>query len=357
MNDENKPEFELSSGKDADSRKESTESSRRSHGRVLAENMSEGGYHPVIIFGTSHSGKSSLLGSLLKCFQVEGSHGVGISFGESLLPEGTSHGKDAVQLAESLFYRSQQEYIDGQGHEATRIQFPFFVPVILRPNNRPPVKFALMESNGESYQPDRGSGRFFQQLKQEVEAVLTHYEKGISFIYLAPYTQSRSQGDAMTMDQDRAQINDAGLALVGVMDAYEKLRKDKHDDMHMMLVTKWDASKSNESDLADVLGAPDPGEIEAFAISKYRQAFAAFKGLSLRGDQRSLMQYCSGLFNGREIRKPPDELVPTLDRYPLVLWNWLYANASDGGVLVPQKQPPKENVLQMMLRWIKKILQ
>lgn len=329
----------------------------RDHGRVLAQNMSESGYHPVIIFGTSYSGKSSLLGSLLACFQIDATHEIGISLGESLMPVDSPDGEQANRYAEALYYRSMQEYIGGQGHQATMADFPFFVPVIIRPKNRAPIKFALMESRGEWYKPDPNSDRFFKQLKKEVEAILVHYEKGISFIYLAPYTQSFNRGEAMAMDRERAELKDADLALVGVFDAYERKRKDKENDSHMLLVTKWDESKPREATLIDVLDSPDLGAVEAFIGERYPQGFAAFKGLSLNGKQRSVMQYCAGLFEGREIRKPPAELIPVLLRYPHTIWNWLHANTGHMGDLVPKRQTPKEGFVQRILRWISELLQ
>lgn len=329
----------------------------RDHGRILAHNMSESGYHPVIIFGTSSSGKSSLLGSLLACFQIDATHEIGISLGESLMPHDSPDGERANQYASALYYRSVQEYIGGQGGQATKTGFPFFVPVVIRPKNRDPIKFALMESDGEWYKPKPDSDRYFQQLKKEIESILVHYEKGISFIYLAPYTQAISRGNSVAMDKERAELKDADLALVGVFDAYQRKRKDKQDDAHMLLVTKWDESKLDEATLIDVLDSPDPGTVEAFVNEKYSQGFAAFKGLSLGGDQRSLMQYCAGLFEGREIRKPPGDLIPILLRYPHTIWNWLYANNGGSGVLVPKKQIPRESFAQKLIRWANKLLQ
>jgi hypothetical protein len=144
----------------------------RDHGRILAQNMSESGYHPVIIFGTSSSGKSSLLGSLLASFQIDATHEIGISLGDSLMPHDSPDGERANQYASALYYRSVQEYIGGKGHQATKVDIPFFVPVIIRPKDRNPIKFALMESNGEWYKPKPSTEQYFQQLRKEVESIL-----------------------------------------------------------------------------------------------------------------------------------------------------------------------------------------
>lgn len=43
------------------------------------------------------------------------------------------------------------------------------------------------------------------------------------------------------------------------------------------------------------------------------------------------MQYSSGLISGRSILAPTGDVREQVYRYPRVLWNWLYENATRGG--------------------------
>jgi hypothetical protein len=325
-------------------------------GKEIAENMDELGYHPVVIFGSSFSGKSSLLGSLLAYFQVDTSKEVGISLGEPLVPSYSSHGKQAMAFAEAFYYRSVQEFIGGQAHAATKITFPFFIPIIIRPKGKDEMKFAFMESVGEWYKPQKNSDRFFQALKFEVDGILRHYQKSISFIHIAPFTQSNIRDGEISQDHERSEINDASLAIVGALDSYNKIRTFKSYDNHMFLVTKWDAYTDQGLELIDVLANPDLNKVEEFATEKYTQGLAAFKGLPLSSSQKSIMQYCSGMISGRAIIKPSKELTPILYRYPQTMWNWLYKNASGGAVLLPKPPPIKETFFQIIMKWINKIV-
>ncbi|CAN4276807.1 hypothetical protein MCEMSEM29_01932 [Methylophilaceae bacterium] len=331
-------------------------------GQKLAEEMEAQGYHPVIIFGSANSGKSTLLGSLFSYFQIDPTKGVGIYLGEPLLPVSTPQGRDAKDLAESFFYQSIQEFLDGNGHARTRARNPFFIPIIIRPQDLPEIRFAFMESNGEWYAPKKDTGKYFPELKEEINSILQHYQKGASFIHLAPFTQI----DAWTTnneehDVDKEQINNASLALVGAFNSYERLRVFKNDDSHMFLITKWDATGKDE--LSERLEFVAVEDVEAVAANIYTKGFAAFNNLKLDIWQKSLMQYSSGIMSGRSIIRASPELKPILHRYPQTMWNWLYGNATRNNqeigkaiVLLPKPIPPKKNFIDFLNEIVHKIL-
>lgn len=325
-------------------------------GVQIAAQLDEAGYHPVVILGTSNSGKSSLLGSLLAYFRQDAELEIGIYFGDPVLSPTTGYGEYVRKSAEEFFYRSIQEFMDGGGHQPTQARHPFFIPVIIRPKGRPEMRFAFLESNGEWYQPERNKGPFFRQLKSEVEGVLRHYQKGISVIYVAPLTQLNVRDGKTSSKVDATEVAEAGLALVGAMNAYESLRTAKGLDSHLLLVTKWDAYKKDGLDLKEVL-TNTRSDVELFVNDKYSQTFAAFKGLSLAPTQRTLMQYCAALMSGRSIVRASDELRPVLYRYRRKLWNWLYKNASGYAVeLIHEPPPPRMTLLERLHAMIGAIL-
>ncbi|MCX7086020.1 MAG: hypothetical protein NTY69_10845 [Methylococcales bacterium] len=335
-------------------------------GQQIAEQMAAQGYHPVVIFGSSNSGKSSLLGSLLSYFQIDIKQSIGIYLGEPLISINTPHGKWAYSEAESFFYKSVQEFLDGTAHAATKSRHPFFIPIIIKPANLPEMKFAFMESNGEWYKPLKDTGKYFPELKEEINSILKHYQDGISFIYVAPYTQVNAwSSNQIDIDRNNEEINDANLALVGVLNSYDQMRIFKTDDSHMFLITKWDASKdaSKHDSLPEHLQSVDVETVEDVASSLYTKGFSAFNNLKVSPANKNIMQYCSGVISGSSIIKASPELKPIINRYPQTMWNWLYGNATRSHheinthlVLIPKPKPPKKTFLDKINQFFTKIL-
>lgn len=334
-------------------------------GRVIAEQLEANGYHPVVIFGSSNAGKSSLLGSLFSYFQEDATRGIGIYLGAPFLPEETPYGRWAAREAETFFFKGVQEFLSGVAHAATRSEYPFFIPIRIAPKDKPELKFAFMESNGEWYKPKKDTGRYFSELKSEINTLLMHYQRGISFVYIAPYTQV----DAWTTTPDdqttnREEITDADLALVGAMNAYEKMRTFKKNDAHILLMTKWDACKrwEGERDLVQLLSDIDSAELEETLRIAYLRGFTAYHNLGVPNSQKKILQYCSGIMQGRNIVKANAEVKQILERYPQTMWNWLYANATACSPeigspleLLPRHTPPRKGLVDYLysaLEWL-----
>jgi hypothetical protein len=302
-------------------------------GRQLAEQMDERGYHPVVIFGSSASGKSSLLTSLLAYLQVDDGAKIQLRLGEPFALDDDAYGQWAHDEATGFFYRSVEEFIGGVAHAATLSPNPFFIPVVIKPHgNLPEMKFAFLESRGDWYNPEEESNEFFQRLREEISSVLVNYQKGISFLHIAPYTQVMTWDESAASQQSRdiALRQKADLALVGALNSYKAVRVVKHRDAHLFLVTKWDAYAAPGGSTGS-FSSPSVEEVTAVARERYPRAYAAFLNLSLEeqaGWQKQLMQYCSGVISGRSVSRPSNELRGQIFRYPRVLWSWLYANAT-----------------------------
>ena len=332
-------------------------------GRIIAEEMDTQEYHPVIIFGSSNSGKSTFLASLFSYFQVSMANGIGIYLGDSLIPLNTSHGKAAFADAERFFHQQQQTFLDGEAHLQTKALRPFFIPVKVKPPKLPEMKFAFMESSGEWYQVDETTGKYFPELKEEINAILKFYQKGISFIHIAPFTQLNQSASDETLDtlDDKKLLNAANLALVGAFNSYEQLRVYREDDDHVFLVTKWDIATKNNP--IDGLSNIDEDQLVGFAENIYRKGYAALQNLHIHKDQRAILPYCAGIMHGRTIIKPNDVLRPIIDVFPKKLWNRLYGNATkcnlDIGnklILIEAPIPPKKTMFDLMGNLINKIL-
>lgn len=324
-------------------------------GRQLAAQMEEQGYHPVVLFGSAASGKSSLLASLLAYLQVDTSAKVQIQLGDQLILDDDAYGSEAHKEASTFFYRSVEEFIGGKAHASTQAKYPFFIPVVLKPHgNLPEMKFAFLESRGEWYQPKMDTNEVFQRLKEEVSGVLLNFSKGISFLHVAPYTQVNTwDEDAVSQQGKDLQLRkEADLALVGALNAYKIVRPLKHEDAHLFLISKWDAYAPPGSPTGS-FSAPSVEEVQGVALERYSRGYTAFCSLHL-GDQdlwqKQIMQYSSGLISGRSILAPTGDVREQVYRYPRVLWNWLYENATRGGgharKLFPNPPPPKPTLAE-----------
>jgi hypothetical protein len=294
-------------------------------GYHVAAGLTAAGYHPIVLFGTAGSGKTSLLLSLLALLRDEPDLLCGLDLGEPILSVDTPYGRFLREQAEGFYGRKTQDFIEGRAAAKTAIEAPFFIPVVIRPENKPQIRLAFMESNGEWYRPDRESDRLFRPLRRQIEEFLSAYQDPVTFIHLVPYTQQElysTGGDQHTDDQE---IREACLAIVGALKAYKEVRTNKINDRHLMLVSKWDAHDRENVDRVGVLD-DTTGELEAFLNDRYRQAFAEYRNLGLAPYQRQVEAYCAGQIRGQAVIKPRrgEDLHDALIQYPKKLWRWLY---------------------------------
>jgi hypothetical protein len=291
----------------------------------LAAGLDAAGYHPVVLFGNANSGKTSLLLSLFALLRTEPSLVTGLELGDAFVATDSLYGKYLRDQAEGFFGRKTQDFIEGRASPKTAIELPFFIPVVFRPEAKPEIRFAFMESNGEWYRPDRSSEKLFPKLRQQIEDFLATYQGPITFIHLLPYTQQVVYGSGADQLTDDNEMKEASLAIAGALYAYQKARVNKQDDRHLILVTKWDAHDREELDRADILRHSGP-EAEEFANERYSQAMSVFRGLGLQSYQQRLNAYCAGIIAGQNVTMPKrgDELREAVLHYPTQLWRWLY---------------------------------
>jgi len=304
-------------------------------GTNLARALQEGGYHPVVLFGTNFSGKTSLILSLFGALIAEPKLEAGLTLCDPILGTGSGIGRLLHEDAEHTFDVKTQAFLEGESILKTSLSLPFFIPVEFRPAGKQAVKFAFMESSGEWYRPlkDRSTEfnnvkKLYPGLRAETEEFISAYQGPITFIYLIPYTQADVYTDKDNpLDSD--EIKSASLAIKGVIGSYDKIRATHRDeDFHLMLVTKWDAHSARDADRAE--GIPeDRSALLEFCNQRYAQALAAFQGLEIDSDHRSLNAYCSGIMStkGRLHLKPDEDVSAVVLAYPVKLWRRLYRNA------------------------------
>lgn len=324
----------------------------RSLGSDLARAMEDEGYHPVILFGTNNSGKTSILMSLFATIVNEAVLDTGLSLCDPLLGSHTRVARELHTEAEHSFEVKTQAFIHGEKIDKTSTKFPFFIPVEFRPpDGRPAVKFAFLESNGEWYRPENSDGRSLSQveklypaLRGEIESFISNFQGGITFIYTAPVTQGEVYAPSENR-HDAKEIGYAALAIRGVLQTYDRIRANGRSlDKHLLLATKWDSQSARDADRAEGI-EEDPEEVADFVRVKYGQALTAFQGLNIDPSQRHINAYCSGMITDRGLlRLKHDDLVRgVIASYPVRLWTFLYRNALasfDMDPVNPFPEPP-----------------
>lgn len=287
---------------------------------TLAQNLERTNRHPVLIFGSSGSGKSSLILSFIRTLQA--SRTVDIEFGEPVLDR--AHPKSAEKHSEATRFYDWQTYLMDRGEPAHRSGLPFFVPIDVKPRNSrlPPVKFAFLDGRGEDYQPDENpEANLYKPLFEEIRNLLQTFSYGITIICVAPYSISDGH------DRD---TRDSNFGLLGAMRGYRELRKLRRNDFHLFLLTKWD-QRAPPLDPQEQFDRVYPGDVDTVLQERYRQSWGDFQALPLEGeakDRRAFMQYSSGYYVDGYPHPPPDSFVRSFEHYPRTILNWLYGNAT-----------------------------
>ncbi len=286
----------------------------------LAERLRASGRHPVILFGTSTSGKSTLLVSLFHCLNHNSD--IGLQLGAPILDPASSDGKVMHEKAIELFERRVAAFDEGEVLESTQLEQPFFVPVDVQPRDASqPVRFAFLEARGEWFDPSQEErGSIYRGLKEEIVEILEHFSESISMLYVAPYSVAE-----VNIVGTRA--SDTGLT--GAIHAYRTHREAIAQDFHLFLLTKWDQHAVPLADSPE-FSRVRAKEVDRIITERYPKAWRAYQAMPLGGRivRRFFMQYTAGHIRGGMVREPPERHRRTFDRYNHTIWNWLYGNAT-----------------------------
>ena len=345
----------------SDNPPESSQPSNYFHNNDLADALQSQGYHPVLIFGTRASGKSSLLASLFHHLQSDPeSPAIAIS-GDPLLPLDTPYGKEVHESSLHFFNTVVDNFFNGEAAPRTYNDVPFYIPFVLRPNNgQPEVKIAFLESRGEWYHIDRQSRTLYPELRREVGDVYRKFSGALSILLIAPLVIGDVYQDEVDPDRALAEQRSSDAALFGALQAYQSARGMREFDHHLFVLTKWDAHTKGLS--SEEFSSPPNGVVENLIESRYPRAWQMFGAMQREVPQA--MQYCSGIMSGDVHAPTPPHLRHKLSPFPRTLWNWLYANATNGGNLLEnlpihsndRSLPTNESLDRRVLRGIQKFL-
>jgi hypothetical protein len=293
----------------------------------LADELFRKGYHPVMLFGTRAAGKSSLLASLLHYLQSDAESPAIAVRGEWIIPTETTYGKSAADAASRFLNHILNNFHDGNTPPATHDEFPFYIPVILRPNNgHPEIKLAFLESKGEWYQVKKDSINLYPELRDEVADVYSKYPNGISVLLIAPYVIGDAYSDQASSEWAQNELRDSDTALFGALQAYQVARQRREFDKFLFILTKWDAHIPSIIDKDFI--KPPRGMVSYLISQRFPKSWTLFQTMQT-GEAQS-MQYSAGLMSGDARADIPEHLKPIMNRFPQMLWRWLYSNTTGG---------------------------
>jgi hypothetical protein len=280
------------------------------HRMNLVNNLIENHIHPVFVFGTTASGKTTALQSLIYYARQHGMH---ISLGSSIFPNDYPEARERNKDAKDFFDNGVTSFAHAELPAPTQKSAPFFVPIDIEVD-RKVWKFAFLEGMGEWYERESVGGPY-RQFQPEIRAILEQYSFGVSIIFVAP-----------TIANDTATRDYSHECLANTMAEYEVLRADRSQDNVLLLLSKWDAlhfpglttQKVSDAFPSDVL--TEVNQWPLFVWSK----FASLTGL--RPCAKTLMPYSAVWTKDGKSIIAPGRHANVFAKFNRTLWNWLYGN-------------------------------
>jgi hypothetical protein len=313
--------------------------------RSLASHLLKQKFHPVLIFGTSASGKTLLLSSLLN-FGIH-SHKPGLkaeflgpenadeipSPAVSAFPDGYENKRDREKSAHKFIYGTLKDFNNGKAPGQTQTDTPFLIPirtVVDSPLDSPiQTKYAFLEGMGEGYEfHQTKENTEYLGFRPEIEAILQYFTNPISVIFVVPCDVSilmhqRKTGTATDHSYE---------CLAACMERYTRIRMHGSDDNLLFLVSKWDMQSSPRD--GNGYFSNVPGKTIASVIKKWPYAWPAFSKLpnsEKNASRKALMPHSAGQIlgdapNKQVIHDTADQQI--YDNFNRTLWNWLHGNAN-----------------------------
>jgi hypothetical protein len=283
--------------------------------------------HPVLIFGTSLSGKTLMILSLLQYAKHNARADMTIRLGDPVFPPKFLWAVDRYGDAEQFYNNLTAEFARGDRPPSTQKVAPFFIPINIEVAGKT-YKLAFLEGMGEWYERDETG---YKQFKQEIVLLLSGLAAPMSVIFVAPTRNEATRNDRIFWSSPHD-------CLANCVEQYDKHRLVRDRDNLLLLLSKWDALR-------------DPGRIDShFSDASIAEVLSDIRDwpniwqqfANLKGPNRALTPYSASWINPggqivRDIRYQP-----IFDKFNRTLWNWLFGNVTAvRGILYDDVQPPK----------------
>lgn len=310
--------------------------------------MDENSVHPVLVFGTRYSGKSTMLLSALGYAVGSSDAGINVRLGEDPFPPSVEDAQIRYSAAKEFLNVKVPAFNRGDMPPATSTEHPFFIPLDIEirgpANSSRTCKLAFLEGQGEWFEMDSSTGIDFREMKPEVTAILQRYPNPISVIFVSPCKSP----------EGRNALEYSHQCLANCVDQYRRLRNDPARDHLMLMMSKWDSRHA-----AGTEGFNDPtADILLKEVQDWRFIWNSFSTLPGYGS-KSLLPYSAGMISGNSVN-PPGVHKRVFDRYNRILLNWIIGNATqpvggsveDRQPIYPDVAPPKASKQTALDRFV-----
>lgn len=318
-------------------------------GKDLASLFKDNNVHPVLIFGSKGSGKTSLLVSLFRYMRDNELSDASIELADEIFPIGDARWKSNIDWAQDLFFKKVFDFIDNNAPATTQESEPFFIPVKLTTKSGNEKIIAFLEGKGEWYQSEEDlTKRPYKKFKGLLQALLINFNDPLTVIYVAPFVEGSEKNHL-----DSSHIKKSDIGLLGAINEYLTYRKVyQQKDSHLLLVTKWDVFC--ESIASESFSDPSDEDINEIFRDKYRLSWNKYLNLNLSNEHqnKSISTYSAGFMDGKQIACPAKDDLDLISAYPRKLWDWIYENAT-GGVLYPDVRPKTKSLFEKIISFLR----
>lgn len=292
-------------------------------------------FHPVLIFGTRATGKTTFLTSMLAFFRSMPKLGVTITLGQQL--SASEAGALAHESAERLFYEQVNNFINGTAPVLNQDTFPFFVPLELR-KAKSIIRVALMESSGELWDVKKQKNQV-QKLRAEIIDIYKNYRKPLSVIMIVPYALRDGYTVTDNGQDEKAEFRTSDASLLQTLQIYQQNRPAGIEDQFYFVLTKWDMHTTEIRTKEFV--RPSEELVSDMVEKRFPQAYNFFSAMSQEQGGAKSLPYSAGLMGGTTVLDIDLEFRPLMLAFPHRIWRWIYSNATDGGELDGVGSPPR----------------
>lgn len=310
-------------------------------------------YHPVMLFGSAASGKSTLLVSLFSYTNFSSESPSTCVFNEKFFDTDNSSTNLIKDRASQLFYKDMVAFHKGIIPERTQAAAPIFIPVEVKTRGEAGrgINLAFLESAGEHQQADERTGQARDnEFTKEVSLLYKNYEGALSIILVAPYQLDQSgyevaenQFNSITLNNMHEADNAIWLSLTNYLALRpEHLRKNDH---FRFIITKWDEYTKGPN--SDEFLHPPSELVETTLSTKFPMSWRFFQNMPHKNV--SFMHYSAGVIVGSALMQPPEKFKGIFDTFPKEIWRWIYFNALAAKSQV-SKQKPRSNIIKRMFK-------
>lgn len=282
----------------------------RTQNLKFVERLLSNKIHPVLVFGTSASGKTTLLHSLVAYARQKAEAALNVRLGTGVYPEAYDAVSERHQAAERFFGPDNAQFCLRQLPPPTQRSVPFFIPLDIEHKGRA-HRVAFLEGMGEWYHLDVANAHRMPPFKSEIQFLMREFEGSLSVIVVVPSRTGNHHSQEYT-DQ----------CLEGVLTRYDEERVNRHQDRLLLVASKWDMVAEDRTEAEAKASIPPSLFLRDF--KRWKATWAKFHALGgFAPGNKAVMPFSIGKVADEHIWVD-NAFDAVCDRFDRTLWNWIF---------------------------------